>query len=172
MSITEQQKERIVAHAADCERALYVATIYGDPKKQADCKETAETASASAFRIAASKPMKRYAIQTTLGVRHPQLWNFTAWRNETPDRLLTGPEADAELARLQKSLPHDNTLSIVDVLVLDAKHAVWMRGFRSVIPADYAGEVSQEMRARALAAGIKALQLAGYAPSNTQTTKG
>ncbi|WP_326430313.1 hypothetical protein VQ574_21560 (plasmid) [Stutzerimonas frequens] len=69
-----------------------------------------------------SATAKRFAIRSTLEVTqgnegaYPHFWNFTAWRGVHPDCLLTQEGADKELARLQKSLPHDHTLMIFDVV--------------------------------------------------------
>lgn len=57
---------------------------------------------------------QRYLIQSTLG-GPAMYWNFTSWRAELPDELLTRTEANAELLRLQSVLTHDRTLVVVDV---------------------------------------------------------
>lgn len=68
-------------------------------------------------------PKARYAISST----NPRerdgemcnselFWNYRAWYAGNPDHLLTHEAATVELARLQESLPHDKTLTIVDYI--------------------------------------------------------
>lgn len=84
-------------------------------------------------------------------------WNFSAWRANRPDCLLTGPQADAELARLKQRCPGAH---IVDWIVLEERHAVWIKAFRAVLPHDVRS--TPESRARARAAADAAVRTAGY----------
>jgi hypothetical protein len=72
--------------------------------------------------ITHAKP-QRFAISSKNDPDGRELiWNYRAWYAGNPDYLLTSDAAETELARLQASLPHDKTLSIVD-MVARAQHA-------------------------------------------------
>ena len=51
-------------------------------------------------------------------------WNFTAWRADHPERLLTYIDAQRELARLRASLPHAaDRMHIVNVVAIRERNA-------------------------------------------------
>lgn len=108
--------------------------------------------------------MNRYAIQQTrndLGER-PLYWvgDATVWNAALPEgNLLTGAQADRELARLRAAIPHRAaTLSIVDVVTRRESAKVWGAAFRAFIAKN-----GRDNRAEAVNAANRAVVAAGYA---------
>ena len=110
--------------------------------------------------------MNRYAIQQTrtdLGEVSNHYWvgAATVWSAALPeaDRLLTGAQADRELARLRAAIPHRAaTLSIVDVVTRRESAKVWGAAFRAFIAKN-----GRDNRAEAVNAANRAVVAAGYA---------
>lgn len=96
----------------------------------------------------------RYALRSAEG-----FWSNGngPWKREIPKTLLDGATVDA----LAKRFPND---AIVDVVVYCEILTTYERGVRSVIPADFPGCSTPEMRAAARSAGKAALVAAGFAP--------
>ena len=108
--------------------------------------------------------MNRYAIQQTrndLG-ELPLYWvgAATVWNAALPEgNLLTGAQADRELARLRASLTHRAaTLSIIDVVTRRERNKVWGAAFRAYIVAN-----GRDHRVEAIDAANRAVAAAGYA---------
>lgn len=103
-------------------------------------------------------------------VNGPLYWNFTAWRRETPDVLLTADAAAVELARLQKVLRKTDELVVIDVVAAREKARIYSKAVRGVFTAaGYDGwEASvREQRGPALhhlaaKVGQMAVEVAGY----------
>ena len=110
--------------------------------------------------------MQRYAIEKLPQDEGERVlyWVVGAdgWNAQMPDAsyLMTGPQADRELARLKVSISHvADRLAIVDVVVRLERNAIFGAAFRASI----AGKArSPEAMEAAKAAGNAALQLAGY----------
>lgn len=82
----------------------------------------------------------------------------TNWLHSMPIFLLTLCQAEALLPLIRKRTPD---AEIVDVIARRKENAIWLSGFRSVIPLGYVGEMTCKLRERAIAAAAAAVMAAG-----------
>lgn len=127
--------------------------------------------------------MKRYVIESTLLIAlgqenaYPLFWNFTAWSANEPYRLMDRADAERELLRLQKSLPHDHTLCIVDFIELRETCARWkavlnaeldVNGYAAMTRDERATEPGKALRRAAVALANDAHPMRRWVPAPRQ----
>lgn len=115
---------------------------------------------------------RRFSISSSSGSGGRRYWQRDAWAARTPDWLYTVEEADAEVERLKRALPHDKTIQRVDEEQLAAMGMVWNRTFNpaltksgyGAIPMDERqSESARALRAAAIELADQAVREAGFA---------
>lgn len=79
------------------------------------------------------------------------------WLRSMPSFLMTIAQAEAQLSLIRNSHPE---AVIVDVIARRKENAIWLSGFRSVIPLGFGGEITCKVRERAIAAAAAAVTAA------------
>lgn len=114
---------------------------------------------------------RRFAISSSSGSVYRLYWHEHSWAADTPDRLYTAEEADAEVRRLRGALPHDKTIQRVDTEQLAAMGIAWNAVFNPTLAKSGYGEIplnerqsesAKALRAAAVELADQAVREAGF----------
>lgn len=116
---------------------------------------------------------RRFAITSSSGSDDGRrYWHGHAWSRNSPERLYTAEQADAEVERLRAALPYDRTIQSVDHEQLLAMNAVWIAtfnpamakgGYGEIPMSDRQTEAARAIRAAAVELADQAVREAGFA---------